>query len=202
MKTLEKKYSKIERVVAKGKFSAWVYLRTVFLGAILGGLTAVIWIFKDKIEGLFTKTEPAQYLTDDVMRWVLLGVGVVVLFGLIVETIRLNSKELVLTPDKVVFREGVFSVRSVVIPLCEIKMVETKQNFFGRIVGVGSILIVSDAEQPYLVKNVKSPDRLSRRIMRQAADANEAARSGGRSRIEVCGICKVTKDESKESRFV
>lgn len=78
MKTLEKKYSKIERVVAKGKFSAWVYLRTVFLGAILGGLTAVIWIFKDKIEGLFTKTEPAQYLTDDVMRWVLLGVGVVV----------------------------------------------------------------------------------------------------------------------------
>lgn len=190
MKTLEKKYSKIERVVAKGKFSAWVYLRTVFLGAILGGLTAVIWIFKDKIEGLFTKTEPAQYLTDDVMRWVLLGVGVVVLFGLIVETIRLNSKELVLTPDKVVFREGVFSVRSVVIPLCEIKMVETKQNFFGRIVGVGSILIVSDAEQPYLVKNVKSPDRLSRRIMRQAADATEAARSGGRVALKFAGYAK------------
>lgn len=191
MKTLEKKYSKIERVVAKGKFSAWVYLRTVLLGAILGGLTAVIWIFKDKIEGLFTKTEPAQYLTDDVMRWVLLGVGVVVLFSLIVETIRLNSKELVLTPDKVVFREGVFSVRSVVIPLCEIKMVETKQNFFGRIVGVGSILIVSDAEQPYLVKNVKSPDRLSRRIMRQAADANEAARGGGRTtQIRLAGYAR------------
>lgn len=191
MKTLEKKYSKIERVVAKGKFSAWVYLCTVLLGAILGGLTAVIWIFKDKIEGLFTKTEPAQYLTDDVMRWVLLGVGVVVLFSLIVETIRLNSKELVLTPDKVVFREGVFSVRSVVIPLCEIKMVETKQNFFGRIVGVGSILIVSDAEQPYLVKNVKSPDRLSRRIMRQAADANEAARGGGRTtQIRLAGYAK------------
>ena len=63
MKTLEKKYSKIERVVAKGKFSACVYLRTVLLAVILGGLTAVIWVFKDKIEGLFTKTEPAQYLT-------------------------------------------------------------------------------------------------------------------------------------------
>lgn len=181
MKTLEKKYSKIERVVAKGKFSAWVYLRTVFLGAILGGLTAVIWIFKDKIEGLFTKTEPAQYLTDDVMRWVLLGVGVVVLFGLIVETIRLNSKELVLTPDKVVFREGVFSVRSVVIPLCEIKMVETKQNFFGRIVGVGSILIVSDAEQPYLVKNVNLPtvfraESCARRQMQTRRRAAEGQR--------------------------
>lgn len=178
MKTLEKKYSKIERVVAKGKFSACVYLRTVLLAVILGGLTAVIWVFKDKIEGLFTKTEPAQYLTDDVMRWVLLGVGVIVLASLVIETIRLNSKELVLTPDKVVFREGILNVRSVVIPLCEIKMVETKQNFFQRLVGVGSLLIVSDAQQPYLVKNLKSPDRLSRRIMRQVADANESMRGG------------------------
>ena len=178
MKTLEKKYSKIERVVAKGKFSACVYLRTVLLAVILGGLTAVIWVFKDKIEGLFTKTEPAQYLTDDVMRWVLLGVGVIVLASLVIETVRFNSKELVLTPDKVVFREGIFNVRSVVIPLCEIKMVETKQNFFHRLVGVGSLLIVSDAQQPYLVKNLKSPDRLSRRIMRQVADANESMRGG------------------------
>ena len=178
MKTLEKKYSKIERVVAKGKFSACIYLRTVLLAVILGGLTAVIWVFKDKIKGLFTKTEPAQYLTDDVMRWVLLGVGVIVLASLVIETVRLNSKELVLTPDKVVFREGIFNVRSVVIPLCEIKMVETKQNFFQRLVGVGSLLIVSDAQQPYLVKNLKSPDRLSRRIMRQVADANESMRRG------------------------
>ncbi len=183
MKTLEKKYSKIERVVAKGKFSACVYLRSVLLAVILGGLTAVVWIFKDKIEGLFTKTEPAQYLTDDVMRWVLLGVGVVVLASLLIETICLNSKELVLTPDKVVFREGILSTRTVVIPLCEIKMVETKQNALERLLGVGRILIVSDAQQPYLVKNVKSPDRLSRRIMRQVADVNESMRFGGRGGV-------------------
>lgn len=183
MKTLEKKYSKIERVVAKGKFSACVYLRTVLLAVILGGLTAVVWIFKDKIEGLFTKTEPAQYLTDDVMRWVLLGAGVIVLASLLIETIRLNSKELVLTPDKVVFREGILSTCTVVIPLCEIKMVETKQNAFERLFCVGKILIVSDAQQPYLVKNVKSPDRLSRRIMRQVADVNEATRFGGRGGV-------------------
>lgn len=190
MKTLEKKYSKIERVVAKGKFSACVYLRTVLLAALLGGIVAVIWVFKDKIEGLFTKSEPAQYLTDDVMRWVLLGAGVVVLASVVIETVRLNSKELVLTPDKVVFREGILSVRSVVIPLCEIKMVETKQNFFQRLVGVGSLLIVSDAQQPYLVKNLKSPDRLSRRIMRQAADANEAMRSGGMPQFRFSGYAK------------
>lgn len=190
MRTLEKKYSKIERVVAKGKFSACVYLRTVLLAAILGGLTAVVWIFKDKIEGLFTKTEPAQYLTDDVMRWVLLGVGVIVLASLLIETIRLNSKELVLTPDKVVFREGILNIRTVVIPLCEIKMVETKQNALERLLGIGKVLIVSDAQQPYLVKNVKSPDRLSRRIMRQVADVNESMRFGGIPQIRLVGTPK------------
>lgn len=146
--------------------------------------------FKDKIEGLFTKTEPAQYLTDDVMRWVLLGVGVVVLFGLIVETIRLNSKELVLTPDKVVFREGVFSVRSVVIPLCEIKMVETKQNFFGRIVGVGASLSCPTRNNLILSKTSNLPTVFRCRIMRQAADANEAARSGGRVALKFAGYAK------------
>ena len=190
MRTLEKKYSKIERVVAKGKFSACVYLRTVFLAAILGGLTAVVWIFKDKIEGLFTKNEPAQHLTDDVMRWVLLGVGIIVLSSLLIETIRLNSKELVLTPDKVVFREGILNIRTVVIPLCEIKMVETKQNTLERLLGFGKILIVSDAQQPYLVKNVKSPDRLSRRIMRQVADVIESKRLGGIPQIRLVGTPK------------
>ena len=190
MKTLEKKYSKIERVVAKAKFSACVYLRSILIAAILGGLTAVVCIFKDKIEGLFTKTEPAQYLTDDVMRWVLLGVGGIVVLSLVLETIFLHSRELILTPDKVVFREGVLNVRSVVVPLCEIKMVETKQNFFERLVGVGKVLIVSDAQQPYLVKNVKSPDRLSRRIMRQVADVNEQMRGGGRVALKFSGYAK------------
>ena len=186
MRTLEKKYSKIERVVAKGKFSACVYLRTVFLAAILGGLTAVVWIFKDKIEGLFTKNEPAQHLTDDVMRWVLLGVGIIVLSSLLIETIRLNSKELVLTPDKVVFREGILNIRTVVIPLCEIKMVETKQNALQRLVGVGGLLIVSDAEQPYLVRGVKSADRMTRRIMRQIADMKKASETRG-TRLQLVG---------------
>lgn len=169
MKTLEKKYSKSERIVAKGKFSAWVFMRTILLAIVLGGIIAVIWIFKDKIEGVFTKEETAQYLTDDVMRWVLLGGGVVVLISLLVQTIKFRSKELLLTEDKVAYREGVFGVRTTVIPLNEIKLVETKQGFFQRLVGAGDMLIVSDAVQPYTIKGVKSADRLTRRIMKQIA---------------------------------
>jgi len=185
MKALERKYSKTERIVAKGKFSAWVFMRTVLLAAILGGLIAVVWIYKDKIEGVFTKTEPAQYLTDTVMKYVLLGAGVIVLVSLLIQTIQFNARELLLTEDKVVYREGVANVKTTVIPLNEIKLVETKQNFFQRLVGVCDMLIVSDAVQPYTIKNVRGADRLTRRIMKQISEVRTD--SGRRTQLRLVG---------------
>lgn len=191
MKTLEKKYSKLERVVAKGKFSTCNFLRTLLIAVVLGGLTAVVWIFKDKIEGLFTQNETAVYLTDDVMRYVLFAVGIIVVISFLIEAIRFNSRELVLTPDKLVYREGVFSVHTTTVQLVEVKMVETKQNLIQRILGIGNLLIVSDAQQPYQVKNVKSPDRLSRKIMQQAALSNRALRGGfGMPSVRFSGYAK------------
>lgn len=190
MKTLEKKYSKLERVVAKGKFSALNYFRTLLVAVILGGLTAVVWIFKDKIEAVFTKSEPAVYLTDDIMRYVLLAVAIVVIISFIIETIRFNARELVLTPDKLVFREGVFSVHTTTVQLAEVKMVETKQNLFQRILGIGTLLIVSDAQQPYQVKRVKSPERLSRKIMQQASRNNRALRAGTSVGVQFSGYAR------------
>lgn len=77
-------------------------------------------------------------------------------------------------------------MRTVVIPLAEIKMVETKQNVLQRLVGIGNLLIVSDAEQPYLVKGIASADRLSRRIMRQTADMKKASERRG-MRMQLVG---------------
>ena len=186
MKTLERKYAKIDRIVAKGRFSAWTFVLTALVAAVLGGIVAVIWIFKDRIEALFTKTTPAQYRTDDVMRWVLLGVACAVVVCFLLQLIKFKSKELVLTEDKVVYREGFLNVRTVVIPLAEIKMVETKQKALQRLVGVGGLLIVSDAEQPYLVRGVKSADRMTRRIMRQIADMKKASETRG-TRLQLVG---------------
>ncbi len=185
MKALERKYSKTERIIAKGKFSAWVYASSFLLAAVLGGLVAVVWIYKDKIEGLFTKTEPAQYLTDTVMKYVLLGAGVIVLLSLLIQSIRLGAKEIVLTEDKVVYREGVINVKTTVVPLNEIKLVETKQNFLQRLVGVGDMLIVSDAVQPYTVKNVRGADRFARKIMEQISEVR--TESNRRAQLRLVG---------------
>lgn len=167
MKTLERRYSKIERIVAKARFSAWVFMTTVIIALVLGAVIAVVWVFNDTIEGWFTKEDTAQFLTDDVMRWVLLGAAVVVLICFIVQLIQYNSREMLITEDKIVYREGIASMKTVVIPLSEIRIVEMEQGVFQRIVGVGDMLVVSDAEKPYRIKNVASADRLTRKIMSQ-----------------------------------
>lgn len=167
MKSLERRYSKIERIVAKARFSPWVFSVTAIVAIVLGGLISVLWVFRDAIEGWFTKEDTAKFLTDDVMRWVLLGGAGVVLICFIVQLIRFNSRELLVTEDKIVYREGIASMKTVVIPLSEIRIVEMEQGVFQRLAGVGDMLVVSDAEKPYRIKNVASADRLTRKIMSQ-----------------------------------
>lgn len=174
MKTLEKRYAKSERIVAKAKFSAWMFMRTVLLAVILGAVIAVVWVFKDQIEGLFTKSEePAQYLTDAVMRWVLLGAAGVVLVSFIVQCFSFYGRELLLTEDKVIFREGILSVNTIIISLNEIKIVEVQQKFYQRIIGSANIVIVSDAEKPYRIKSVKRGDLFVKKIMAQVRQARQ-----------------------------
>lgn len=174
MRTLERKYAKAERIIAKAKFSSTVYFRSVILACVLGTVIAVVWVFGDQIEQIFTKSDaPAKILTDSVLRWVVLGAGVVVLISLVAQAISLYSKELIVTEDKVVYRTGVLAVRNTTIPICEIVIIETSQNFLQRLVGTGTISIVSDAECPYKVKGVRGADRLTRRIMKQVAEVRK-----------------------------
>ena len=170
MKTLERKYSKSERIVAKARFSAWVFLRQVIVGLVLGGIIAVLWIFGAKIVDLINsklggQVALATYFTG--LKWAILGSGVFVFVLVILQAISLFSKELIITEDKVVFRYGVFDVENAIIPLSEIKIVENKQRFFQRLVGTGDVCIISDAERPYCIKGVVSAERLTRRIMQQ-----------------------------------
>lgn len=77
------------------------------------------------------------------------------------------------------------------VQLTEVKTVETRQKLYQRLLGIGDLLIVADVQQPYLVKNVKSPDRLARRIMKQAADNNKALRgSNAPLRVHFAGYAR------------
>lgn len=177
MKTLERKFSSSERIIAKAKFSAWVYLSSALIAVILGGIIAVVWIFNDQIEGLFGIEGGAKYLTDENMRWALLAAACVVLISVIVTSIKLHCRELIVTEDKIVYREGFASVHNVVIPLKEVRILESHQSGIQRLLGIGTITIISDAEKPYTIKGIKSAERFSRRIIRQLSEIRRAQES-------------------------
>lgn len=168
MKTLERRYSKSERIIAKGRFSRCVFLWDILLAAIIGGLIAVVWVFRGQIEGFFTKNpEQVLYLTDQNMKWALLGgAGFVVLFSLF-HIISFWRREMIITEDKFIVRWGVLNVKSLMLPLNEIKIVESEQNIVQMLFRSGNLLIISDAEKPYKVKNLVMPNKLSIKIMRQ-----------------------------------
>lgn len=170
MKVLERTYSNTDRILCKAKFSAWVFLREILLTAVLSGILTVVWVFAEPIELFFTKAERVQYLADWNLRWAVLGIIVFCGFITLCEYVKLHSKELIVLEDKIVVREGILSVKNVIIPIIEIRIVETKQNCIQRILGTGDLMIVSDAEQPYIIKGIKQANKLSRRIMRQMAE--------------------------------
>lgn len=177
MKTLERKFSSSERIITKAKFSAWAYLSCVLIAVILGGILAVLWLFGGKIEGLFGVEDAPKYLTDQNLRWALLGAAGVVLLSVLIVTLKLYGKELIVTEDKIVYREGIASVHNVVIPLKEVRILESQQTGLQRLFGLGSITIISDAAKPYKIKGIKSADRFSRRIIRQMSEIRRAQES-------------------------
>lgn len=169
MKALERKYSKSERIVARAKFSPTVFLRQVVLAIILGGIIAVVWIFNSKIEGFFTKSDSVQYLTDYVMKWCVIGAGVFVLFCFILQAISLFSKELIVTENKLIYRQGILSVKSAVINITTIKSVEYDASVVSRLLNCGRIIVIIDAQKPYIIDGIIGADKLASRIMKQVS---------------------------------
>ena len=170
MKTLERKYSKSERIVAKAKFSSWVFARQLIIALVLGGIIAVLWIFGSQLinfanEKFGWAIAEEKYFVG--LKWAILGCAGFVLLLVILQAISLYSKELILTEDKVVVRYGACDVQNVIIPLSEIRIVESRQRLLQRLVHTGDVSIISDAEKPYNIKGIVAADRLTRRIMKQ-----------------------------------
>ncbi len=163
MRELERTYSKSERIVAKAKFTYWVFLREVFLAAVLGGILAVIWIFADQIEGLIKK----EFLSEAVLKYILLGCAGVVLLAILIEAVSRYRKEALITQEKFVARSGVISLKNAQLPINEIKSVETKQRLFQRLLRYGNVTIITDAEKPLVVKWVVQPERFAQKITKQ-----------------------------------
>lgn len=184
MKTLERRYSKTDRIIAKAYFSSAVYLRNLLVAVILGGIIGVLWGFNAQIEKLVFKHESVIWFTDDIMKWVLVGAAGFVLVGLILRAISIYAKELIVTEDKLAVRKGFLSVVNDTIPLSKIVNIETKQRLLQRLFNFGTITVYSDGLLPITVSGVKAVDRLSRRILKQV-DAAKREAEGRRMQLQL-----------------
>ncbi len=175
MKELERKFSKSDRIVARAKFSGWVFASEIVLAAVLGGLVAVLWIFAPQIEGFFTKSTEVAYLTEQNLKYAVAGCGAFVLIVFVMHVVSVYRKEVILTEDKLVIKSGVTGTFSAIVPIFEVKMVESNQNLVQRALGYGDINVISEAEKPYLIKNVVKPEKLARKIMKQVSSTRSTA---------------------------
>lgn len=172
MRTLEKTYSKSERIVAKAKFSCWVFWHEILLAVLLGGIIAVLWVFTDDINGFLGKT----ILSESVLKYAMIGVAAFVAVILIFEGIFRYEKEAIITDKKFVVRMlnkhlGVFEAQ---MPLEQIKGVKYNQKLVERLFGYGTVEIYTDAADPILIRGITKPNRfvqcLSRQVSRKESD--------------------------------
>ena len=130
MRNLERVYSKSERIVVRARFSALVFVKEIFLAAVLGTVIALLWVYAADIERALNKSfdGTVQWLTPQNLRWALLGAGCLVLLVTLCEAVKMYRREIIVTEDKFVFKQGVFKITSVMLPLAEIRYIDVHQN--------------------------------------------------------------------------
>ena len=163
MKALERTYRKSERVVSKARFTYVVFLRELLVAAILGTIIALLYVYKDAInEGI-----GQEILTAEILQWIAVGAGGLVLLLCILEGISKWQRESVITDRKFAVRMGIFKRIDVQLPLDQIKAVNVTQNLFERIFCYGKVIVIVDAMSPVIVKGICSPLKFAQSITRQ-----------------------------------
>lgn len=170
MRNLERTYSKSERIVVKARFSGWVFIKEVFLAAVLGTIIALLWVYAADIEkGLNPSFDgTVQWLTPQNLRWALLAAGCLVILVTVCEAVCMYRKEIIVTEDKFIFKQGVFKVTSVMLPLVEIRYIDVHQNIVQIALGYGKIRVITDGETPFVIKSLVRPEKFARKVMKQS----------------------------------
>ena len=154
-----------ERVIVR-KRPHWkvLILPTVFFILIIGGGVA-----------LATWINSRDWSNEAIIDYVIIGVAVVALIILVlVPFIRWRTEHFVITNHHVFFRSGLLRRREHQIPLGQIANMETEVTFWGRLMGYGSLIVESSADQPLKFRNVASLSKVQAQLNQLIRDEREA----------------------------
>ncbi|MGS0686147.1 PH domain-containing protein [Nakamurella sp. GG22] len=114
--------------------------------------------------------------------WAIVAVAVVALVILVVVPfVRWRTEHFVITNHHVFFRTGLLSRREHQIPLGQIANMETEVTFWGRLMGYGSLIVESSADQPLKFRNVASLSKVQAQLNQLIRDERERTHHGGPS---------------------
>lgn len=148
----------------------WVFLfgPAVLTAVALGAAIAVVVTFPKApvaVAGVLAAmvAVPAIWLFGRVVRW--LGISLVV------------------TTDRLMYRQGVFGRDLVQFRLQRVSEVHSSQTLFDRIIGTGRLVMGLSGEEPMVIDDVRRPRALQRVINRQLS----ALTSGGQAAAPIHG---------------
>ena len=139
----------------------------------------VVW-FIVAIGGGFALAGVLRNWDRHVIAWIVIGVLAVLILivGTIVPFVRWRTEHFVLTTQHMFFRTGILHRREHQIPLGHIQNMETSVSFWGRLLGFGSLIVESAADQPLEFENVASLPRVQSTLNQLIMDDRDRYRIG------------------------
>ena len=111
--------------------------------------------------------------------WAIVAVAVIALIVLVlVPFIRWRTEHFVISNHHIFFRTGLLSRREHQIPLGQIANMETEVTFWGRLMGFGSLIVESSADQPLKFRNVANLPKVQAQLNQLIRDEKEQTHRG------------------------
>lgn len=122
-----------------------------------------------------------------VVAWIVIAVAGALLlaFFVVVPVLRWRTEHFVITNHHVFFRTGILHRREHQIPLGQIANLETVVTFWGRLLGFGTLIVESAADQPLAFHNVASIPTVQSTLNQLIRDERQGGRGEYRDATEV-----------------
>ena len=129
--------------------------------------------------GFFLARSLSNWVYSAQADWVIGAVALIALIVLVlVPFVRWRTEHFVITNHHVFFRTGLLSRREHQIPLGQIANMETEVTFWGRLMGYGSLIVESSADQPLKFRNVASLSKVQSQLNQLIRDERERMHRG------------------------
>jgi membrane protein YdbS with pleckstrin-like domain len=139
----------------------------LFIVIIAAGAALATWISK-------SNWDSPQWAYYTIIAVALVALIILVL----VPFVRWRTEHFVITNHHVFFRTGLLSRREHQIPLGQIANMETEVTFWGRLMGYGSLIVESSADQPLKFRNVASLSKVQAQLNQLIRDERERTHRG------------------------